>query len=535
MVIHSLTVEVLLDIALHLHPNDLLVVAATCNPLRLKLAPQTLSFGFAKAHLEVTARRAAGEHSEPWNNRWLYCLEDKAPIRYAHPLLFNYGVAAVALHGFTFTYGIHLGRFMLSAAWRRGLRHCEEIEKRRRMNWVKVLDAAHRMELITLNTLPTLERSNLSNLAYYERRIEVLDAFLLAALGESRVLLRAIFSKYPIETFTDKDDLLFVFRVAAAYRSAEMFSLLLSVLSNESLESMPEPVARTFIEACIEFDFSDPVALLPAGHSALFLPGTSSLTLKAVSQHRPEIVVLLLQKGASPSADLLSEAISSVRRNEPDKKLAIVRHLLAVGADPNALHNHNTALHITARQGASRVMTLLIEAGADVNAAGRDRRKPIHVACRMGYVHLVNRLLEAGADVAAVDERGWTPLHDATRGMSDETIKLVLGAGAPVNAADTRGQTPLHVACQEGSVGLVKLLLEAGANANAVDKKGMTPLHVTCDESSKVCVDILNLLLGAGAEVNAVDVDGRTALHMARARGHVDAFEVLLRAGGAEY
>ncbi|KAJ3110365.1 hypothetical protein HDU96_006657 [Phlyctochytrium bullatum] len=529
MSIHHLTPELVLEIIRHLHPHDILALAPTCKFFRLHLTPQSLSFGFAKKHLALLARLTLEKLSEePWDGKWLHDLDCRAPVRYEEPLLFNYGVAAVVLHGFSFTYPRHLGRLMLKDGWQREDGSCKDVDKRRRLNWVKVLDAACRMDLISVNTLPTLTRSPAH--LYYDLKREVQNAFLAAALGESMDLLRAIVAKYPMETFTGEEDLAFSFQVAARFRSVELFSLILSILSNENLEDMSVPVARRLINVCIDSDFPDPIALLPADHPSLFLAGTSSLTLKAVSQNRPEILGLLLQKGAKLSADLLAETISSLHPSEPDEKLTMVRHLLAIGANPNALHDDETALHIASRRGASRTMTLLIEAGADVNAAGRYNRTPLQVACQMARVHVVRRLLEAGADVEAVDARGWTPLHDATWGRNVETVKVLLDAGACVNVGDKLGQTPLYVACQEGSLGLVELLLGAGADANAVDEQGMSPLHVTCDHLRSM--DIMKLLLDAGADVNKVDVDGRTALDVARGRNHFRALEVLVRARG---
>lgn len=59
---------------------------------------------------------------------------------------------------------------------------------------------------------------------------------------------------------------------------------------------------------------------------------------------------------------------------------------------------------------------MLIEAGADVNAASREpfRTTPLHGAARRGSVRIVETLITNGADVRARDYEGKTPRERAT-------------------------------------------------------------------------------------------------------------------------
>lgn len=81
---------------------------------------------------------------------------------------------------------------------------------------------------------------------------------------------------------------------------------------------------------------------------------------------------------------------------------AVVRHLLAAGADPSvALPTGWTALHEAARQSAESV-DLLLEAGAPVDATmASSGETPLHQAARAGRADVVERLLAAGADPSA--------------------------------------------------------------------------------------------------------------------------------------
>ena len=86
-------------------------------------------------------------------------------------------------------------------------------------------------------------------------------------------------------------------------------------------------------------------------------------------------------------------------------------------------------------------------------------------------------LLDRGADVNAADNAGETPLHCASREDEVDAVTLLLDRGADVNVADNNGQTPLHYASSSGAVEAVRLLLDRGAGVNVADNNGQTPLH----------------------------------------------------------
>ena len=83
-------------------------------------------------------------------------------------------------------------------------------------------------------------------------------------------------------------------------------------------------------------------------------------------------------------------------------------------------------LHAAAMWGYDRIVDLLIERGADVNARDRLWRRPLHWAATNGHRKVCELLLAAGADVNAKDRHGETPLG-AAEGFVKENARKVRG------------------------------------------------------------------------------------------------------------
>jgi ankyrin repeat protein len=197
--------------------------------------------------------------------------------------------------------------------------------------------------------------------------------------------------------------------------------------------------------------------------------------------------------------------INAVRFNARPADAAAV--LLGAGADVKAHGEFDrTALHFAMQiQSISEALgtaKLLLEKGAEVNAAGSGRETPLYSAvCRRESTALAELLLSKGADVSARNVQQNTPLHEAARIRGNEAmIILLLSKGADVNAGD--GFTPLHSAAAGGSAGNMQRLLARGAD---IRKKGAaaeskTALEAAVDANSLECVRVL---LEHGADVNS--------------------------------
>ena len=108
----------------------------------------------------------------------------------------------------------------------------------------------------------------------------------------------------------------------------------------------------------------------------------------------------------------------------------ILRALLAAGADPNLTTDDLTT-------------SLMMAAGLGYRSyqprTPRGRRSP-------AVEEAVKVLVEAGADLNAANEADFTALHAATFRGLNEVVQYLVEQGADINARDFRGRTPYRIA-----------------------------------------------------------------------------------------
>jgi hypothetical protein len=108
--------------------------------------------------------------------------------------------------------------------------------------------------------------------------------------------------------------------------------------------------------------------------------------------------------------------------------------------------NDDTILHWAAGYGAVKLVRLLIQLGADVNASCAGER-PLHWAAQYdGPVDVSRLLLGHGADVNAVSLCGRTALHEAVVTWKLPVVKLLLRHRVDVSIKDRWGTTAADLA-----------------------------------------------------------------------------------------
>lgn len=259
----------------------------------------------------------------------------------------------------------------------------------------------------------------------------------------------------------------------------------------------------------------------------------------------------------TPSADDLPAGTTPLHRAVMAGKPSLVREALdAPNVNLDARDEMDrTPLMIAAQMDRSTSAEMLLEAGADVDAASTKYGTTVLMMAAMnGYHEVVEVLLQHKASVNQPNKSGYTALMLAYRGGHQKAAEVLLRYGASPDMKDSSGKTAaqyapktpapvvtpvapsrgvataLHKAVLAGKPSMVKSALSApGVNVEARDEMDRTPLMVAAqkDRSSSA-----RMLLAAGASPNAVSAKyGTTALMMAAMNGYHEVVEVLIRGG----
>lgn len=189
-----------------------------------------------------------------------------------------------------------------------------------------------------------------------------------------------------------------------------------------------------------------------------------------------------------------------------------------------------TPLMYAASAGCAAAVRLLVEYGADVNAAAAaagDRVTPLYLACEAGVVDCCRLLLDAGARAdARVGPLDYTCLHVAAQNGRTEVCTLLAQhavatnstANVALDARTTHGHTAVWLASRYGHPGaLVQLLRRRASPSIAELLTGLTPLHVACMQNHwKSAVHLLDFF----APLDVRDSAGVTPVEYATARRH---------------
>lgn len=189
-----------------------------------------------------------------------------------------------------------------------------------------------------------------------------------------------------------------------------------------------------------------------------------------------------------------------VRDNDGDTPLihaarqghtSIALYLLEHGADAFVTPSENqpSALHHAAGTGSLDLIKALVGKGVDVNSPS-DAGSPLIWAAGHDHPKAVKLLLESGANPNAATDDEVTPLVTAAASGSSEIVELLLKNGADANASAVGGVTPLHIAADHGDERMVDCLLAAGANADAADEENAKPI-----DAARECRAIVERLL----------------------------------------
>ena len=237
-------------------------------------------------------------------------------------------------------------------------------------------------------------------------------------------------------------------------------------------------------------------------------PDDYTLLHHAVMNGNPEIVHLLLDRGADPN----TRAINRWGNRAP---LNLAAWSAAIYQD----HDDDSYNYVM-------IVLLLILYGADLEARDQDQCTVLN-DCFHGFdvnIKIVRTLLEYGADVNTEDEDGITPVTNAVYWKNSKVLDLLLKYGADPTKAEK----------QVSKIGDSKFKEECLTVLDSHKKKVGTLINNTCDSDG--CVNINNVIAHLNYGKNDdTKYDGITPLRIAVNRNNTKVFKSLLDYGADPY
>jgi len=210
-----------------------------------------------------------------------------------------------------------------------------------------------------------------------------------------------------------------------------------------------------------------------------------------------------------------------------------------------------TPLMQAASNGNVRIVELLLEYGADINASDYYSSTALNEAAIKGRYDVAEMLVNKDANVNTHQNLGDTPLlrsiysisttimdvnselkkqnkslTDAeTQAIRDDYKKitvLLIKAGADINLGCDRQRTPVFACINERRNDLLKIIIEAGADMEHINSDGEKPLHFLITVAKRVerfekeLSDLLVTLIESGADKEAKNSQEKTALDLAK-------------------
>src|SRR5688572_17597413 len=288
--------------------------------------------------------------------------------------------------------------------------------------------------------------------------------------------------------------------------------------------------------------------------NAIELWGEQSALMWAAAQKQPQMIKLLISRGADVNAR------GAVRNWE--------RKVIREPRPKDMNQGGFTPLLYAAREGCTECAKELVAGGADLDLPDPHRVTPLVMALLNLHFDFAAYLIEAGADVNKWDLYGRSPLYMAAdtstlpvqgngsmvvlpsmdKLKAIDVARLLLDKGANVNAQLKRrppyrnvpqdrggdsilsqGATPLLRAARAGDTPMVQLLLERGALVDLPSNQGVTPLMAAAgvefglrvtrgrNRTEEGVMSTMRALLDAGADIDArmlTEPRGESAAHL---------------------
>ncbi|CEG56142.1 ankyrin repeat domain-containing protein [Legionella fallonii] len=179
----------------------------------------------------------------------------------------------------------------------------------------------------------------------------------------------------------------------------------------------------------------------------------NKLLLVAMKYHHPDLMALMLEKGADP-----------LIRDEQGR---------------GVIHNF-ASLRSLSSNSLKAVHTLIEQNPELLNEVLENNENLLHCAAKCGNQALVAYFIEKKADLEVESADGYRALHLAACNGYSDVVSLLIAAGAKSDARTTgKLSLPIHLAAEQGYIEVMKVLIEGNPQA-LIEKnnEGYTPLVV---------------------------------------------------------
>lgn len=180
----------------------------------------------------------------------------------------------------------------------------------------------------------------------------------------------------------------------------------------------------------------------------------------AANEGRTSDVIALVQRGMDPNtADRFGNTLLLIAARSGNNEL--LDFLLRIRA--NALKRNkfgDSAIMVAAYGGQVAAVKRLLDAHVEIN---NDGWTPLHYAAFAGHAEIVRLLIERGADTEAAAPNGQTALILAARAGRLDAVRALVDGDADIDGTDYEGETALQHAAKAKQSEVVEYLRSEGA------------------------------------------------------------------------
>lgn len=241
-----------------------------------------------------------------------------------------------------------------------------------------------------------------------------------------------------------------------------------------------------------------------------------SLVRQALLDGREDLVALLLAHGAAPVALSARESFTAaIARADAAEAARLLQAHPEFRLDPGPLQ-------VAIRQDRPEVAALALRLGLSPDAESRDGVRALHEAAGADAAAIVTLLIEAGAEIDPVERRyGAPPLGWAHHQGAQAAQALLAAHSRDIGALCRAGEGERLEALFAGDPAL----------ANAPTRSGEPPLFCLPDDDENAA-DLAELLLARGADRQARNAAGLTPAEAALGLGLLDTAALLAAPAG---